>query len=325
MVPVGYELEDAMTQGDLKGPNLLGGSAAAVLLLLLAGCGGGGDGTTTDDPAGGTRQASISFDLDNNGVADAQETLRYDSEGRLTQRAYVYTGDAVADRMDGRGQGAVTETFGYDGQSRMSSFGTTSSEGAVSMSFVYDSGELPTRADVSAAGMVGQRNYVYDTAGLLQRVDLLIQGQLFGSTSFEHDAQGRRSLAAESDPAGSGVARTRYTWNADGSLAAVARDIDADGFDVAYSMTYENGRQATTRKSVAGQVLYSVRFAYDSQGRIERATIDMGSDGSDDAVMTVTWEAGACRSVRLPEFDPLLDSVTGWGSSATGRLSHCGS
>lgn len=303
-----------------------GGAALLLTTVLLTGCGGGGDdGDDGGDPPDGnnSRHASISYDLDNNGVADAQSTLRYDSAGRVAELRYVYTGDGTADRFDGRGQDSVTEAYAFDGQGRLASFTNTAAEGSSRFTFVYGSGAQPTRADVTAGGMTGQRNYSFSSAGLMTRVELVLQGQVLGDSSFDYDAQGRRTLATETTAGADAAASTRYTWNSDGTLAAVDRDIDADGTHVRYEMSYQNGLQTGTRKLVAGQLLYLVRFSYDTQNRLARAVFDMGGDGSDDASMTLTWETGACQSAVLPEFDPLTDAITGSGGSATGRISAC--
>jgi hypothetical protein len=116
---------------------------------------------------------------------------------------------------------------------------------------------------------------------------------------------------------------TVYGWNDDGTLATVERDLDADGTDVRYEMSYENGRQTSTRKSVGGVLRYAVRFEYDSDGRLAKAIFDVGGDGSDDAVWTLSWQAGACRAITLPIFDPLIDSNTGHNSTSTGTVGRC--
>lgn len=113
-------------------------------------------------------------------------------------------------------------------------------------------------------------------------------------------------------------------WNADGSLAEVRRDQDADGLNVRYTMTYVAGLQTRTVKTVAGQPGYTVDFVRDAQGRVSQGRFDLGSNGTVDAVWTVTWETGACRKLGFPDFDPLLDSISGLGSSATGLFDPCG-
>jgi YD repeat-containing protein len=305
--------------------------ASLTLLLALTACGGGGDGEADGGeggdgnpppPAGTadtTRLSIISLDMDNNGTPDATDTLTYDAAGRVVESRYVYSGDGTTDLFVGEGTQSRTTTYSYDADGRVSS--VTAAD--TSFTFTFGNTGLPLRADVSTMGIDGRIDFTHDAAGLMIRAVTTVAGSAFGTDTFQYDAAGRRTLERETAPGDTSGVQTVYTWNEDGTLAAVARDVDADGLNVRYEMTYADGRQTGTRKSVGGAVRYTVNFEYDASGRPTRTHFDVGGDGGVDAVWTLTWQAGACRAVTLPVFDPLLDSITGYGSNSTGKLANC--
>lgn len=303
-------------------------------LLALAGCGGGGNddtdtGTDTGGGGGGggggagggsgSRQAALSYDFDNNGVADATLSLVYDSSGRVVERRFVRSGNTSSDKFDPYEEATSgVETLAYDSQSRLIS--TTSGGGQ--FNFIYDGAAVQaTRADIFAGGdLLGSWAYTYAGSLLTQAS----RSGIFGTSrdTYTHDAQGRRLTALEAADSADPLL-TSYTWNSDNQLSQVDREFDADGGPVRYTMTHVGGRQATTVKTVSGVTSYSVAFSYDGDGRLVRAEFDDGADGTVNAVWSVTWETGACAAVRMTEFDPLLDSISGHGATTDGTLSPC--
>lgn len=299
-------------------------AVASVLAVAVTACGGGGgvDDPVVDPPGPlGIRQAALSYDFDNNGVVDAVQSLVYDAAGRVVERRFVRTNSVSSDKFDPVEDEIVSivESLTYDAQSRL----VANSSPGLRFSHIYDgSSALALRTEISADGSaLGTWAYTYSG-------NLMTQAQrttVFGNSvdTFAYDAQGRRLSWLESGE-DSATVQTAYTWNSDGKLVMVDREVDSEGGRALYTMAYAGGRQTGTVKTVDGAPSYSVAFTYDAQGRLLRAEFDDGSNGSVDAVWTLTWETGACVAIRLPEFDPLMDSISGYGSSSDGTVSNCG-
>lgn len=267
------------------------------------------------------------MDYDNNGVTDAVETISYDTAGRVLRASYAYTGDGQVDRYNFTGTDPTTNEYVYDSSGRVMSVLNTQAGGTTRFEFVYGASGQAARADVTAtsggATFTGQLAFAY-SGTLLTEVVTTVMGVSGDRSLFTYDAQGRRTSEVETDAVGGAPFRTDYTWNSDNTLATYRTDLDADGTNVRYQLTYVAGRQTRTVKTVGGSVFYTVDFSYDGQGRLAQARFDRLGDGTIDAVMTINWQAGPCTDVLLPLWDPLVDSVTAWGSSLRGESNRCG-
>jgi hypothetical protein len=276
---------------------------------------------------GSSRPATINWDYDNNGASDAVETTSYDTAGRVLRTSYAYTGDGQVDRFNVFGTDPRMDEFAYDASGRGVSAFNTQVGGTTRFEVVYGAGGQAVRADVTATSggstFTGQFGFVY-SGTLLTGLTRTLMGVSNGGSLFTYDAQGRRTSEVETDASGGAPVRTDYTWNADNTLATVRTDLDADGRNVRYQLTYVAGRQTRTVKTVGGIVFYTVDFSYDGLGRLAQARIDRFGDGTVDAVMTINWQTGPCTDVLLPLWDPLVDSVTAWGSSLRGESNRCG-
>lgn len=318
---------------------LLGRWAMLTGVALLAACGGGGgdgsDGGAVQPPpppppagaASASRIAQISFDFDNNGSADALETASYDASGRQLSSSYRYTGDGTPDLLNLAGTAATSNGLAYDAQGRVSELQNESGGGRSVFAFAYGADGLASSATttVNAAGQTytGGISFAY-TGGLATLLTQTLPGGMTSTTSYRYDTRGRR-IAKEERMAGSpAAALTDYTWTPEDRLATVRMDIDSNSEEALYTLVYQDGRQTRSVKTVAGIVRYSVDFSYDARGRVQQARFDRLGDGSIDAVWTLSWEDAPCRDLRLPLWDPLIDSRTGLGFSLNGEVARCG-
>jgi YD repeat-containing protein len=306
--------------------------AAIAALMLLVGCSGGSDGGSGDGGGGGTpppppppppasassRIAAVAWDLDANGAADASTTLAYDSQGRLVEQRYTYTGDGTADAFAGFGTDSGTITFGFDSAGRLA----TNTQAGATFTFVYGADGRATRADIALPGATGEYLFTYDTAGLLTRLDVTAAGLALSSIAYEHDAAGRRVRSAETTPFDAGVSEETFTWNADGRLTGATSDLEGDTANVRYELLYDGPRQVGTRKFAGSSLLYTVRFEYDSAGRVARAIFDVGGNGSEDATATLSYESGPCVVLVSPLWSP-IDTITGGALTRAGDISTC--
>lgn len=302
------------------------------------GCGGGGGGGGSPSPAPapapappaayGQRVATTTLDYDANGTPDATEVYTYDSLGRVSERRYTYTGDGTADRQALFGDQDSTDVLSYDGNTeRVASQTTTYADGTGSRYRVtYDGSGRPTRTDsesLAAGGAVTAEGYTlfqYSGDQLTGTSFHLPNGTLGMQQTLAYDpgtglpVQSHRALTI-------GAMRTAYEWNGDGSLAAERQDVDDDGtFDQVTLYTYAGGRLQSTVRTMAGlyagQQGLTYRFVYDGNGRLQRSEVDLGSNGSVDAIHHASFEAGDCRALLVPVVFPLV-TENGYASAAS--------
>lgn len=319
--------------------------AAAGLLaaaLAFAGCGGGGGGSgnTAPDPTppnagggsttpppsstGSSRISSIDQDNDNDGTRDALETITYDDSNRPTRFSYVYFGDSVPDRFPGRGTQGEAMVVLYDDRGRVATVRDLKTSGNTYFDYTWGNQAGPDEALVTvvSAGLTGRRVFQYQ-GGRRARIDTSLSGQPLSIETFTYNAQGEQITRTQSDGQGGNPAATTYTW-ANGQLASVAGVFDADGPRPRWELRWSGQRQTGMVKTIDGRAGYSVSYTYDARGRLIRADFDAGSNGSIDAVWTVNWQDLPCQPITLPDFDPLINSITGFGFSKAGEFSSCG-
>ncbi|MFT3818423.1 MAG: hypothetical protein QM750_12440 [Rubrivivax sp.] len=323
------------------------------LLTLLVGCGSGGgdgDGSSATDPpvAGGgggdtpspspapapapattSRIASVSYDYDNNGSVDAVETHSYDSSGRLTGTQYTYTGDGTPDLHNPFGTAPGSTQYVYDAAGRIAQVTVVQASGKSQFSYSFDGQGRPVSAalTVNTGGQVftGQRSLTWNASGLLTSATSNFGGQA-STDNYFYDSSQRRIQVRALQPGGGDLVTHQYWWNSDSTLQQAYHSADDGGINVYHVIFRANGLQTDTLKTYgASQPAYGVDFTHDASGRLTKAVFDVGNNGSVEAVWTINWQAGACTPIKLPEFDPLVNSVTGYGQSIDGTMSHhCG-
>lgn len=285
------------------------------------GAGGGGSGTGPYTQ----RLESSRLDYDNNGTDDATERFVYDAQGRVTERHYVYTGDAMPDRQ--------------------ALYGTTNETAKIE----YLDNQRVSHQTVSRDDGSGYRlSLAYDTAGRLSRGDdfILSAGGAFTLTAYTEYSYtaGRMTEAVMRQPNGTEMMRQRisydpatglpiemlrlmqpnqrytYAWNADARIVQERLDVNDDGvIEQTTVYAYGNGRllssSVTKGGLYAGQPGLTYLFSYDTAGLLERMEVDLGSDGSIDAVHRLKHQAASCTAIVLPVVFPFI-TATGYASLA---------
>jgi len=228
--------------------------------LAITACGGGGSSSSSDSGSGngaGTgggsgggstsqRISRFSADYDNNGIADAVETSRYDNNGRLIATLYTYTDDGTADIINLNEEGAreVSFDYTYNSQGQMTSwvkdiaFIDPASVGPgrivrQEFSAAYDSNGLVTEAiitgfSISGAQLTSQRfepryngNVMSSFIGFINNLQTYI-------TTFTYDSSGLPILAQGDYPA-----------------IEIAPGVTTDAFSTAYDFEWNTNRQNT--------------------------------------------------------------------------------
>lgn len=294
--------------------------AVSLTAAMVTACGGGGDGggvvVDPPDPAApASRTVSFSYDYDNNGVPDATSTATYDAAGRDTGFAFTYTGDGTPDRYQPLPARNEVDERIYDGAGRLVRMvfrpaGATTTV----MDTSFDATGLPQVSDLSTVPAGAFMRITYTQAGgRLTEATTTLNGTVVAQERLEFDANGRPSLRETTrNPAFGGppTARTEYLWRADGQLERVRVDDDGDGtYETTLTLTYVAGVHASTVQT--GATSLTITNVRDGLGRVVRTEHDLGSDGSIDAVITATWENGACIPVRMPGLPPFVEARSG--------------
>jgi hypothetical protein len=291
--------------------------AVSLAALLVTACGGGGGGEVITDPptTPASRTVSFSYDYDNNGVADATSTASYDAAGRDTGFAFTYTGDGTTDRYQPLPPRNEVDERSYDGAGNLVRMVfRPAGAAATTMDTSFDGAGLPLVSDLSTvpAGAIMRITYT-QAGGRLTGATTTLNGVLVAEERLEFGADGRPSLRETTrNPAFGGppTARTEYLWRADGQLERVRVDDDGNGaFETTLTLNYvADVHVSTVQTGVANLTITAFR---DGLGRVIRTEHDDGSDGSIDAVITSTWQNGACIAVRMPGLPPFVEARSG--------------
>ncbi|MBX3607803.1 MAG: hypothetical protein KF788_21190 [Piscinibacter sp.] len=316
------------------------GAGATALTALFAAvfataCGGGGDPPeppTEEDPPQSTasRVVSVSYDYDNNGVADAVSTASYDADGRDTGFTFTYTGDGTPDRYQPLPPTNEVDERSYDSAGNLvRSVFRPAGSAVTTMDTSFDANGLPLSSDFTVApNPTGSFvRVVYAQSGnRLTGATYSLNGTVFAEETLTFDADGRPSVRittrnpAFGDPP---QARTVYHWRTDGQLEQVQVDNEDDGvFETTLQMNYSAGvHVSTVITTTDGSGDLTITAFRDALGRVIRTEHDRGSDGSVDAVITTTWEAGACQPVRMPGLPPFVEERSGgFGATPDGMV-----
>jgi hypothetical protein len=317
------------------------GMLACLMGTVLIACGGGGGGGGGDASSGGAspspnpgpgpvgndlRLASGRYDYDANGTDDATDTYTYDAQGRVTQRRYVYTGDGTADRQALYGDKNDTVTLSYADDQRVAVETQVRDDGSGwRFTFSYDASGRVTRTDsdsLGAGGAVIQRastEYAYNSGRMTLAVMRDGGGSELMRQTIDYDAATGLPTQMRRGPLPLNQ-HYAYQWNSDATLAQERQDVNGDGvFDQTTDYTYGGGRLVRTAVVFAGlyasQKGYSFLFSYSGAGAPERIDVDLGSDGSVDAIHRPSYQSAACRAVVLPVVFPFV-TADGFRSQA---------
>lgn len=290
------------SSGGGAGPNPNGGGNA----------GGGGAASAASFA---NRVTHVDYDYDNNGVADATDSIAYDADGRVNLTSYFYNDDGTTDLLNLRDDGTAQETnsFTYDNDGNVTLFVVDRLFQRIEASLTYDVAGLLTRQDFQILdGAGGQISALYwdfsYTGQQLDQVDSFFGSNTTRTTrqTFTYDVNG---LPATSRVTGGVLdATTTFSWRQDGQLdslntqsdngdsSSVVLDFDAQGLQ--QSQTWDNVGQGFGYSEVPGRS-YIRSVTYDAQNRPLVVSYDQDADGSIDATVTLTWEAAPCIPATL--------------------------
>lgn len=219
---------------------------------------------------------------DLNGAVTARHLYTYDAEGRVVEFE--------------NGDSRVTYRYSADGRSRTTEFFSRGMRVQRAEERLDAEGRVVrSEADNGPDGTVDSVTlYRYGPHGLEElTVDHGGDGVNFRST-YRYDAQGRlASIATDQDADGRIDHRTTYQYAADGRSADYEVDSDADGRANArgHQAYDENGRlvRSTLDIDADGDVDRFENWHYDADGRIERVELDTDGDGRVDSTLTYDY------------------------------------
>lgn len=280
---------------------------------------GSGNGNGSGSPGGVQRIRLMHYDFDNNGTPEGRAEASYDSDGFLMSIDYRYRDDGMPDtdfRTFSLGFGAEdrTEDYDYDDEGRIISLAQTTSSSRINNIYTWNDENLITDYTIE----------IYDSSGGLQntvRFDLTYEsGRLARwNEEFELTGSGATPLAEgeitydamtglpsmlSRETSGGSTEDTALTFNAGGQIdSIITTSPDIPGFESSVQFSYADQGNANAD---AGDILerralpddpadnYSWVFTYDG-GLLREHLIDMGSDGTHEAVIVSEWEDGTCR------------------------------
>ncbi len=261
------------------------------------------------------RLTRVVYDFDANGVADADSNLVYDPAGRVVSSDYTYFGDGTPDLFNTVDDEISQEDslFGYDASGRLTSgnvdrgfelFETETffvgdrfdqvflverdgSGGVVNdvrFDFGYTGGNLTEvlNRDNTDESLIFTLGISYDAEGLPQQSDLLSLGVDFSNIFTVDDGGNVTAIDSSAGAFGSGSATMTYlpapsgqleheVWTETGTIGSLFSEFP--GFD------------------------YRKTYAYDGNDLRTHAEVDIGDDGSVEAIVTFEWLAASCNPV----------------------------
>jgi YD repeat-containing protein len=326
----------------------LGRSMLVLSVIGLSACGGGGDPETppsNPDIASlkfvgavesNQRVVRMSYDLDNNGTNEVVVNVSYDDLGRVKQEQSAYTSDGVADApLDDYGFNIVSTdpthlvSYGYNAQGLVGSY----ADGAFSVNYTYDSAGLLTQSIAAVPmPMITDLQVVSGRLEAYKSTIPDIGAPAQQNTVLTYDSQGRVATSTTISGVSGTPNVTTFTWRSDGLVEKVARRLSGVAAPADFVSdevtTYDiKGRPDTVVHTVKKSgLLKTYKVTYDYVANLQQ--IDLGNDGSIDAVVKVETESGACRAVylwfanTLPNFSN-LDPVPYRPGSGYGKVPFC--
>jgi len=298
---------------------------------------GDADGGDIDDGSGDTpavtgtrRLVEVHHDLDANGVDDAVETIGWDAQGRFESWRYVYSGDGETDRYDQEYIDEVWEQqLTYDADGRVDTYSWTL-QGTNSVIvdkwtayYGYDeNGRIDAfrleyydrNGGISAIQTIEANGFSFNaknqlTSVLTHQSTPSVPQASDTETLFENgyddrgrvDKVGYTTVESPDLPELEGIYVPAWAmhWRDDDRLSQFDQ-LESDG-TVWHSEIYgfdDNGRLVTELDVDVDQGDTLTRFVYDGE-HIDHLDVDVGNDGSLDAVLSASWEEAACTLPNL--------------------------
>ena len=285
-------------------PRVVASAASLIVGLSLAGCGGGGSGSTVGTGGGSSTNARVArmlYDFDNNGTPEGVRVATYDAAGRIVQETYTYTDDGTPDAdfrtfclvciegIDDTISGTVTYT--YDAQGQLSTISSQPAGGTATVwSYTRGTDGRVLRVDFGAANL--DLTYGGDR---LTGVTLSSGGTLIQTYALTYDSTDRVNTDTIVRSGNPTPDVWQYSWNAQGFVSQIEA-TSGPTFHQRVTFTVDSAGQPVSRvqDDLTGTDDYTWNYFHGSNRRME---VDLGNNGSVDAVVHIESETGPCLPV----------------------------
>nr|WP_168710990.1 hypothetical protein [Ningiella ruwaisensis] len=293
-----------------------------------------------------SRLKNIEYDFDNNGVFEGLLTLEYDDSGRIAGAIYTYTDDGTEDaKFESFSLASFTpgdesteheEFYEVDDENRVTEYRIVSEGGnpvsvfaaSYSADFILDSADTSfSNTGISPAIVLNLSTSFDYTSGRLDGWEQTdnADGTVFDSLSFTYLADGRLGSMLNGDGD-----ITELSWTGENRIAKQETTSDDGEFLGMVEYRYEEGllvQEAHEIIPLPGRTFtrYDFIYTYDDTDRIAQQNVDLGADGSIEAVVLFEMEEAPCVQMvfwinnlidPFLAFDAeksLLMPASGWG------------
>ena len=268
--------------------------------------GGGNAGGGNVTPQSSMRIARMQFDFDNNGIFEGNAVFSYYGNGRVRGQRYSYTDDGVVDTdiqfFQLNSVSGYTVAYSYNDAGLLDITTFDQNDAQISKAYIYDTNGMLTRIDVllrdASDALVNSWYWSYTLTG--SRLDGY---SLFLTSSptpihiytLSYNSAGQVESDHLTENATNRNFQT-YTWRTDGKIERIYL-VDGGGTLNLTEYTYDDaGRLFSTQGTSAyPRPPYRWNLDYDNN----EIHIDMGDDGSVEAVIRIEWENAPCQRVFM--------------------------
>jgi len=276
-----------------------------VVVTVNGPTGGGGSGSSNK------RISRVDYDYDNNGVMDAVETYTYDSLGRMTRSAYVYTDDGTPNTFVEKEEFDLTFDVTYDSNNRMTYHKFTTPTTITEFTYTYDAGTgLLARADVkvTTGGFVTDTYILYSATG-----GRIVQGDTYQtsddslqlSATYTYNTAGQLIQSVSSNSFGTFT--QDFTRDGSGRLDMQVTSSTFDTFIQSHDNVFDTSNRLATRINVNTNPFadqydnYTETYNYNASNELTSVDFDNNSNGSiDGRAFAGATENAPCIAVHIP-------------------------
>lgn len=305
-------------------------SALISISALVIACGSGGSDDNTDtggnnsgnSGSGGgsntsSRLARIRYDFDNNGVFEGLREFTYDSSGRVSMERYTYNDDGTTD-VDLKSftlanslvnSDTVPEStdYSYTADGLLEAEVISGPSGRETTNYAYRSDKLvgsvhTVKEDNTGAVTADISTALTYTDTRLDSFSINIAGQSEPFLRYDFNYGGTGLLDYVIQTMSSGIqVQQNFSWRADGKIDLITFELlnSQAGIILTVDYEYDSAGKLLARKSISDDPdeQYQWLFSYDSSNRMTGMEVDLGSDGSVEAQLSMEWESGPCLPV----------------------------
>lgn len=258
--------------------------------------------TIPSTSTGSHRIKRMIYDLENNGTTDGIREFIYNDQGYLTSENYTYVGDSDVDTdfisffIDAPSYDS-SSNISYDTSNHVVLITSISETGSSESAYEYGIDDLLDQYtektfDVNGELKTDLKYGVIYSDSLLVRWEMFLDGSLsqYNDLSYDNSGLGTSNLHNT-------VGLLEYTYNESGYISRIRNTVPTLSDLEIYSVDFEYDAEAhlISRITQGSDLNYRWDYTYSDDGLQQSWKIDLSSDGSIEAAVTIEWEEGSCE------------------------------